>query len=311
MDNVLKINLKPKTSFLTPLRADTIFGHICWSILSQEGEASLVEFLELFKKNPIFLLSDGFISGYLPSPLMDIAINKEGKEDKIRLLDIHKKFKKKSLIKIEDLLEIHENGCSDEIMSRIADEGYYDDFINTDELVMKNSINRETGMVLEDGGLFSQQEYWSYSTYSVYVRIMNKELFDRYFISNHLESVFGLSGYGANKSTGKGLFDVSIEDFNDFDAFNSGRGLLLSHCILTDNERDFISGSDYKTVVKYGKLGEEKALQGNPFKRPLMQIKPGSILATDKLFVGGMVQLVDHNQSILDYNYGMLIRINL
>lgn len=51
----------------------------------------------------------------------------------------------------------------------------------------------------------------------------------------------------------------------------------------------------YKTFVKYGKLGEEFTFCGNPFKKPLLMIKPGSAFKTDgkpKEYYGRMVDKI-------------------
>jgi len=58
------------------------------------------------------------------------------------------------------------------------------------------------------------------------------------------------------------------------------------------------------------RLGKSKSLSNNPFKKPLIQIKPGSVIKTNKEYVGGMINLIDSQKEVLDYNYGMLIPLN-
>lgn len=64
-----RLKLKPKTSFLTPWQADTIFGNLCWIMVWRDGEEALVRFLEEYKNgNPPFVVSDGMPGDFLPAP---------------------------------------------------------------------------------------------------------------------------------------------------------------------------------------------------------------------------------------------------
>lgn len=309
MKKTIVIKLKPKTSFLTPLRADIIFGHICWNIAMNKGDGELQNFLDHFKKNPIFLLSDGFIDGYLPNPLIRVdKKEKITKQEKIKIMDSAKKIKKTRFLKMRDFINIC-NGIYDNF-DEIAKDNY-NDFLIKKEAVMRNCIDKDFERVKRGGGLFSNQEFWTEDNYSLYIKILNEELFENFSIIQALKEIFELFGYGANKSTGKGSFEiVSIDEFNKFDQLKGNCGILLSHCILKNEEKNVLKNSSYKIELKYGKLGEQKAFSDNPFKKPLMQIIPGSVLATNKEYVGEMISLTD-NKNILDYNYGLLVPIKL
>lgn len=75
-----KISLRINSGILTPFKADTIFGHLCWVVAHKIGEKGLQEFLEPFKQgNPPFVLSDGFPGELLPKPL-SADFNVEGAE---------------------------------------------------------------------------------------------------------------------------------------------------------------------------------------------------------------------------------------
>ena len=63
--------LRPKAATLTPWQADTIFGHLCWTMRHNAGESELVSFLEHYRQNdPPVLLSNGFPAGLLPRPYL-------------------------------------------------------------------------------------------------------------------------------------------------------------------------------------------------------------------------------------------------
>lgn len=50
--------------------------------------------------------------------------------------------------------------------------------------------------------------------------------------------------------------------------------MSLSHFVPAKNDP---TNGAYKTMVKYGKLGEDKAFCGNTFKKPLIMLKPGAV----------------------------------
>lgn len=65
---IYKWEIEPKASFITPLHSDIIFGHIIWAINFISGEKVVEEYLSEFKKNnPPFIVSNGFIKGFLPN----------------------------------------------------------------------------------------------------------------------------------------------------------------------------------------------------------------------------------------------------
>ena len=105
MKKIIKINLKAKSSFSTAIRADIIFGQICWSDIHDKGEDQLKYFLNCFQNNPPFLISDGFIDGYLPKPIIQTnRIEKLSKNQKSIKID-EAKIKIK-IIKTKDFINI-------------------------------------------------------------------------------------------------------------------------------------------------------------------------------------------------------------
>lgn len=302
MKKIIKINLKAKSSFSTVIKADIIFGQICWSVIHDKGEDQLKYFLNCFQNNPPFIISDGFIDGYLPKPIIPTnRIEKLSKKEKSIKIDEAKKLKKLKLIKTKDFINIC-NRRMDNTDELIDSE--YSSFLNIEKQTIRNNIKNK------ENGLFSQKEIWTNSEYSFFIKIINKDIFDSFLIEKYIYQIFEIYGYGAKTSIGKGFFDVKIEDFNHFDNLSGDYGILLSHCILNREEKNLLKDSYYKIELKYGKLGKSKSLSNNPFKKPLIQIKPGSVIKTNKEYVGGMINLIDSQKEVLDYNYGMLIPLS-
>lgn len=94
MLEILKII--PLAPFSTEIKPNTIFGALCWNIFKYEGEKKLKEFLEEFKKEPIFILSSPLIYKkakrkedssfqnifFLPAPVLKGSVLDFLKEDK-------------------------------------------------------------------------------------------------------------------------------------------------------------------------------------------------------------------------------------
>lgn len=295
---IYKIILSFKGSFLTPLQADTIFGHLCWALYYKEGEDELKKFLEPFREGaPPFLLSDGFPvytnnseeTPLFPKPLSADRVLKEE----------HKKIKKLEWVTLYDFNKIREfkEFQPKEIESPLKAS-----------LTVHNSISRLTNTSLPEAGVYSLKEYFIQKAF-ILVKVNDKNFLDKVlemlkFISN--------VGYGRKKSIGKGKFSVEAPvQFNEFTEIPEATGFvtLSSFCPA---EKDPTEGI-YKTFVKYGKLGEEFTFSGSPFKRPLLMIKTGSVFKTDgtpREFYGRMVENIsDIKPEVLQYAYAFPIPI--
>ncbi len=295
---IYKILLRFNSSFLSPLQADTIFGHLCWAVYYKEGEDELKKFLQPFRENdPPFLLSDGFpvISKndieieLLPKPLT---------ADRI-LRDDTKRIKKIEWVKIDDFNKIrkYEQFQLEEI------ENPFKPFLS-----VHNSISRITSSSLPEAGVYSLKEYFVHKIF-ILIKALNENVIDRVaelfkFLSN--------SGYGGKKSAGKGQFAIeSIASFNILSEIHQANGFvtLSNFCPSQGDPTEGI----YKIFVKYGKLGGELTFSGNPFKKPLLMIKTGSVFKINgaiREFYGRMVEnICDIKPQVLQYAYAFPIPV--
>ncbi len=66
-----RLTLAPRSSFVTPLQSDTLFGHLCWAMRNRDGPERLTGFLDDFRGNsPPLLIYDALPEGRLPAPLL-------------------------------------------------------------------------------------------------------------------------------------------------------------------------------------------------------------------------------------------------
>lgn len=167
------------------------------------------------------------------------------------------------------------------------------------EDVYHNTINRLTNTVLEEGGLYSVINYFFDSKIIVYI-------VDDYFGFDEINKIFefiSVSGYGKDKSTGKGAFSFElIEEFNLPNSVSPNGFITLSNFFPEDNFK--ITGY-YEIFTKFGKLGGDWSRKPgiNPFKKPIIFIKPGSFIFTSPLkeYYGKLIKNVNVNPDIVQY----------
>lgn len=272
-----------KTLPLSPLHADTVFGHLCWTIKFRNGEETLMRFLELMKgfQPPIFL-SDLIPADFLPKPMFK--------------RDEDKEYKKCRYLKTADIFNWSAVTISD---------NYGPEF--KDVSITRSATDRMTGKSLE-GALFSSSNRYCPDGYDLYMAYLDES--ERKRVVDLLNYLKEYSGYGADKSCGFG----QVGDVKECPIDPNIRSKL---CVTSDKHCLALSGvvpvnlnlaaSKYKLRVKYGRMAEEYA-HGNPFKKPIAYMDAGSIYLTKDASkpAGEMVTNVSIAHSeVVQYGYGL------
>jgi CRISPR-associated protein Csm4 len=300
---VFRAKISPNTSFATALHSDSLFGALCWVIQKNEGTDSLKDFLVPFiYGEPPLVLSNGFPGDLLPKPMIPFSIGDEeydqsGKDQLIQMAAEGKRIKKVEYLNLDELNNVL-CGRRDVISSK--PKPY------VDMAVMHNRINRWSGNTSEGGELFSTVERFSdVDHWSIYIKAKD-EWAEK--VEKWLE-ILGEMGFGKRKSVGKGSFTlVDFEAFDDFELPQSPNAFVTMSNFIPSS-KDPVKGF-YKTFVKYGKLDGEYAIEGVPFKKPLLMLIPGSVFKTDavKEYYGRMVTGVSANYpEVVHYGYAFVI----
>lgn len=256
----------------TPLTSGTIFGHLCWSIRSQDGEAVLVRWLESQADEPT-LVSDGLPAGLLPKPLLPPA-RRNPDLDPQKAQDAKKKLRL-PWISATDFLALRERLRPDNLADKLRDDPWRSDLADT--RLAHNRIDRLTGTTPETGGLFFVDEDWSFAPSperDIYVRsVMPVERLCALFAQ------MGDDGFGRDATWGRGRFVVaSVEPAAELDARKGARWLSLSHGTIGSDMLD----ARYRLSTHFGKLGELAARSGpRPWKRPILLARPGATFAAE------------------------------
>ncbi len=299
MNQIFQLKLLPKSSFITPLKASTIWGHLAWNIFLTHGEEKGNAFLQAFQsKNPPFVLSDGFPEDYLPKPFTKSVFVKKEKNETIKFIEQSKVDKKQKFISL--------NGYGlDATLWGFPKKNIE---MHT-ENILKIEGERATNQV-KDGAIFSQAEIFpNLQHFSVYFQVFDLAFWETFAIEKTLQEIFETTGFGAKKSTGKGVFEVQWNNKFSFGITpKTQKSVILSDCILAEEEVELLQTARYRTITKYGKLGENFSHSKNPFKQPLVQLVAGSVLDTQKPFCGKTIQTAKEINAV-EYAFGFLLNI--
>jgi CRISPR-associated protein Csm4 len=288
---LFKSTLTLHTASATHWQADTVFGHLCWSLLRRSGETTLAEFLSLYEeKTPPVLLSDGFPGDYLPRPLLPPPVAPaagESKRQRIERLRLAKKLQQVELLTLD---EFNRARMGQPVEPSLTQETLKESLHI--HAMQKNQIDRVTNTAgSEAGELYNIVEY-RIPRVTIFWRIA-EGYFDT--VSEFLNDLQA-TGYGKRKSVGYGQVEgFTLKEFNGFTDVPEANGFVTLSRFVP--EPDDPTDGYWNATVKYGKLGEELAVSGNPYKRPLVQLVPGSCFrdATPREWygrlLGGLSQL--------------------
>ncbi|MEJ5362115.1 MAG: hypothetical protein WHV26_08630 [Spirochaetota bacterium] len=297
MKRQYKFVLKPLSFYSDVYSADTIFGTVCWYIRYLYGEDTLISLLNEFNDDVPFIISSFIPEGYIPKPLLPFQL-----KDSVKEIEIDKQFKSVKWIPIE-LFKKYQANYNQDAISKELNVGMSKTF-NPDRIdITRNSINRMTGMVRE-GMLFTESYYYEDISYNVYVTEFNSKYSD---IFKKSFSVACSVGFGGDPSTGKGLFDVKLQELNEVEKnifdYQSNYFVTLSECAGSN-----LDPLCYTTMTKYGKLGGEfsqKGINGRLLfnKKPIVLYEIGSSFKKSDNGFGVMLKNIHTDTRIVQYAF--------
>lgn len=319
-----KLTLEPKSPFITPLQSDTIFGHLAWAIVYEQGEMRLKEILDEFRSgSPPFLLSSAFPEGTLPTPVLppltrgEIGIlvrRRLGNIELSTLRQLSEDIKKIQNIPYIDMLTFRDlaQGLSPlTLTERLLESLEQPKPRLVERVVMRTAVDRITGTAKE-GRLFDHSECFYATRVTIWLKLKNdlwKEDIHRWF------KIVEASGFGKRKSTGMGQFQLTggIEEAESELPQATEPNAFMTLSSYVPRADDPVEGY-YRHIVKRGKLGGPKALGGNVWKRPLLMFTLGSIFYDQKIadFYGGLVpDVYPDDPRIVQYAYALPLGVKI
>ena len=247
---IVTLEITPKSAFATPPKGDTIFGQIL-AYLFLQGDTTFATYLQ---EEPKLIVSDMMPKGYVYRPNLPMDCFKQSKD-----IDIDKKkIRAAKYIKLENLQRGELYKCEKV------------DFMQT-AVVVKNSINRQTGMTDgEDFAPYSMSEYTFGKKLWLFMMVepdLKEKILD-------VLSQIGTYGFGKEASIGKGLFTLRPIDTPINMNIESNYYMCISPVVVYNQNCEAIW---YEPYTKFGKYGSHNGSK-NIFKKPLLMAQSGAVI---------------------------------
>lgn len=296
-----KVKFKLKSWFASPWQADTIFGHLCWGMKYIYGEDSLQAFLNSYQTgSPPLLLSNGFPGDLLPRPILPtprIAPSPNLQEQR-------RQFQHYKKVRDVEYLSSHE--FTHAINGQIVVPSSPPDF-EMRRVTLKNQLNRFTSTTGDEGYLYSFQEYF-WTEVTIYLKLVEEFVEQARRLFHYIAD----TGFGKRKSTGYGQIEnVSFDEFAGFAYPADANGFVtLSNFVPATNDP---TCGFWQTLVKYGKMGEEYAQGGNPFKTPWLVLKAGSTFYDSpcREYYGRFIRNLNPRSEAVQYAFALPVPMKL
>ncbi len=285
---VYEIIIHPLTGFGTPLKGDTIFGHLCWQIAYDESvlKRTLSDLLGVYSEKPFAVLSsaypcflhDGrrFYAMRTPALPTDHIFNlppekreriKKRKDLKKKVWTVFERGKPTPSFKGMEYLD------DVELAAKTGGSGQSIGCPQT-----RNKIDRLTGRTGEGFAPFvvDRQIYHPGTELALFVGI-DSDVADIGGIRTCLERI-GEIGFGKDASTGLGRFrvtDCSEIVLAEMGSKGANACYNLSPCVP---EKDTYSAIYSNPFTRFGRHGDVLAKSKNPFKNPIIMADEGAVM---------------------------------
>lgn len=286
-----RYTLRPLSAFGTPLAGDTLFGQLCWTLRHQLGNDRLNALLQGYTSGqPFAVVSDALPAGHVPLPSVPSALWQASDTDR-------KKLKKKRWLPTAALAlpftawqtqaqsdagvaEPWIKAWSEQVKHRDA-KGHS----QTERAQPHNTINRQTGATGEGQfAPYAMPQIWFHPAMRFDLCIVLDET--RLSPAELLAALdyIGATGFGRDASIGLGKFeragDATATTWPVAAAANSY--LTLGPCAPQGLGYCPVR-SHYQVATRFGRHGDAAVQSGQPFKRPVLLAKAGSVFWPDAL----------------------------
>jgi CRISPR-associated protein Csm4 len=268
-----RFTLRPLSAFGTPLAGDTLFGQLCWTLRHQLGNARLNELLQGYTKGqPFAVLSDALPTGHVPLPSLPSSL-----WQKSEVAD-RKVLKKKKWLP---------SGALSSPFATWQGSAQSDSEVaaQTKRAQPHNTINRQTGTTGEGQfAPYAMPQTWFHPTmhFDLYV-VLDASRLSPDELTTALDTV-GKVGFGRDASIGLGKFeivgDATAANWPATTAPNSY--LTLGPCAPQGLSFCPVR-STYQVATRFGRHGDAAVQSGQPFKRPVLLAKAGSVFWPEEL----------------------------
>lgn len=294
-----RLTLRPLSALGTPLAGDTLLGQLCWTLRHQLGNTALEALLEGYTQGqPFAVVSDALPSGHLPLPSLPSGVWQAGADNDRKVL------KKKRWLPLsslgEELSKWQQIAVSDAQLAQAAAKkmiangssaALLPELQKTQNTIERaqphNTINRQTGTT--GTGMFAPYtmgQTWlpPGSLLDVFV-VLDETRLSLEQLQSAL-AYMGQQGYGRDASIGLGKFTLEGEAspvmWPQPSQGSANAWLMLGPC--APQGLGFCPVRSYwHTLTRFGRHGDVAVQSGQPFKRPVLLAKVGSVFWSEHL----------------------------
>lgn len=295
-----RFTLQPLSAFGTPLAGDTLFGQLCWTLRHQLGNDRLNQLLQGYTLDaPFAVVSDALPAGHVPLPSVPSALwAAQPANDR-------KALKKKKWLPHAALTLPFANwqaqAASDfevaapliKTWSQQAPHRVPSGQSQTQRAQPHNTINRQTGTTGEGQfAPYAMAQIWFHPAmrFELYVALDETRL-SLTELTAALDYI-GATGFGRDASIGLGKFQrIAEADLPTWQAPAQANSYLTLGPCAPQGLGFCPVRSFHQVATRFGRHGDLAVQSGQPFKRPVLLAKAGSVfwpetLDTTRAFIG-------------------------
>lgn len=297
-----EITIKPTTSFGTPLKGDTIFGHFCWQAAYDQEilKGGLALWLGRYGEQPCVIFSSAFPKFFtggrawyaMKRPDLPLSLLFPGKDKDMHAMIRGLKEKKRlRWMRVESDLTLdlskaqyHDDSFLSALSFPQARDGVRATMrssptkglcINFDK--QQNTINRAT--MTTGGGMFSpytvsELSYYPETELSIFC-LIDEEATDIEHVSLALKRI-GQFGFGRDASAGSGKFQLGKWDETGIPHAGSSDACYALSPLVP--EQDTYGEAFFSPFIRFGRHGDVLAKSSNPYKNPVIMADEGAVL---------------------------------
>ena len=264
-----RLTLRPLTALGTPLAGDTLLGQLCWTLRHQHGNDALGALLVGYTQSrPFAVVSDALPHSHVPLPALPTGFwRQEPASDR-------KAIKKKRWLPLSRLSEQLSNW--QQVAASDADLGK-----TAVRVQPHNTINRRTGTT--GTGMFApyttEQTWLAPASLLDIVVALDETRLPLAQLQAALAHM-GQHGYGRDASIGPGKFELhgqaSAVRWDSPPQGPANAWLTLGPC--APQGLGFCPvRSHWHSLTRFGRHGDVAVQSGQPFKRPVLLARAGSV----------------------------------
>lgn len=295
-----RYTLRPLSAFGTPLAGDTLFGQLCWTLRHQLGNARLNELLEGYTADhPFAVVSDAMPAGHVPLPSVPSTAWQATENADRKVLKQKKWLPTAELGLPFAAWQARARSDSEaaapwmQAWSEQARHRTSKGNSQTERAQPHNTINRQTGTTGEGAfAPYAMPQIWFHPAmrFDLHV-VLDVNRLSLAELTSALDAM-GATGFGRDASIGLGKFERTGDAVPmAWPAAAQANSLLTLGPCAPQGLGFCPVRSTYQVVTRFGRHGDAAVQSGQPFKRPVLLARAGSVfwpeaLEASRSFIG-------------------------